>query len=313
MRAGRSGRALPGRSVLSSTGGRTTRGRIVMTEPIRFLLNGAPAEVTGLAPQNTLLDYLRESCGLTGTKEGCAEGDCGACTVVLAQRQGDALAWQPINACIRLLPSVDGKAVFTVESLRAADGALHPVQQAMVEAHASQCGFCTPGFVMSLFALYKQARAPSREAICDALAGNLCRCTGYAPIIAAAQAMYGLPGPDDWRGPGMDAHGGRISRTAEAALCAALERLARTTSLDYEGEGQRWLAPRSLAELTSICARMPQARLVAGATDLALLVTKQHRDLGDLVYVGEIDELRRIRATADGLSIGAAASLEDAF
>src|SRR2546423_12757200 len=128
-----------------------------MTGSIRFLLNGIPVEVAGVAPQLTLLEYLREQRGLTGTKEGCAEGDCGACTVALVDLAGDRLVWQPINACIRLLPSVDGKAVFTVESLRSADGALHPVQQAMVEMHGSQCGFCTPGFVMSLFTLYKNA------------------------------------------------------------------------------------------------------------------------------------------------------------
>ena len=284
-----------------------------MTEPIRFLLNGAPVEVTGLAPQITLLEYLRETRGLTGTKEGCAEGDCGACTVVLAQRDADGLAWQPVNACIRLLPSVDGKAVFTVESLRGADGTLHPVQQAMVDAHASQCGFCTPGFVMSLFALYKQAGTPTRDAICDALAGNLCRCTGYRPIVDAAQAMQALPAPDDWRGPGVSARGARGRIDAEASLARTLDGLARARGLDYAAAGQRWQAPRTLEALTTICADRPDARLVAGATDVALWVTKQHRDLGDVVYVGEVEELRRIHATPQGLVVGAAASLDDAF
>src|SRR5947209_545236 len=253
MRAGRSGRALPGRSVLSSTGGRTTRGRIVMTEPIRFLLNGAPAEVTGLAPQNTLLDYLRESCGLTGTKEGCAEGDCGACTVVLAQRQGDALAWQPINACIRLLPSVDGKAVFTVESLRAADGALHPVQRAMVEAHASQCGFCTPGFVMSLYAHQREGGACDRQSLKDALAGNLCRCTGYGPILAAGEAMGADP-----------------DAAERPALAQALAAIQPVEALVIEHKGRRFLAPRSLAEFAGAVAEAPDAVILAGGTDVGL-------------------------------------------
>jgi len=282
-----------------------------MAHPIRFLLNGLPVAVQGVAPQITLLEYLREVRGLTGTKEGCAEGDCGACTVVLAQRAGDRLAWQPVNACIRLLPSVDGKAVFTVEGLRDGDGALHPVQQAMVEAHASQCGFCTPGFVMSLFALYKGPWPQRREAICDALAGNLCRCTGYRPILDAAQSMYDLPAPDDWRAPG--GARGAAQDAAEGVLMAALDGLARDAMLDYAAEGQRWLAPRTLPELTQTCARMPDAQIVAGATDVALWVTKQHRDLGDVVYVGEVDSLRLIRATPEGLVIGAAASLEDAF
>lgn len=143
--------------------------------PLRFLLNGDPVEVGHAHPQTTLLEYLRETAQLTGTKEGCAEGDCGACTVVLAEAPAGAagLSWKPVNACIRLLPSVAGKAVFTVESLRSPDGALHPVQQALVQQHGSQCGFCTPGFAMSLFGLYKNARRPSAQAIEDALSGNL--------------------------------------------------------------------------------------------------------------------------------------------
>ena len=159
---------------------------------IRFVLNGELETVEGLSPQTTLLEFLRERRRLTGSKEGCAEGDCGACAVVLAEvdPDGPGLRWRPVNACIRMLPSVDGKAVYTVEALKAADGTLHPVQRALVDCHGSQCGFCTPGFAMSLFGLYKNARAPSRAAIEDALSGNLCRCTGYRSIVDAAQAMY---------------------------------------------------------------------------------------------------------------------------
>ena len=153
-----------------------------MSDEIRFLLNGERVDVTGLSPQTTLLEFLRDERRLTGTKEGCAEGDSGACTVVLAEPSEGGVTWKPINACIRLLPSVDGKAVFTVESLASPGGDLHPVQQALVECHGSQCGFCTPGFAMSLFGLYKSAHEPSRRAIDDALSGNLCRCTGYRPM-----------------------------------------------------------------------------------------------------------------------------------
>src|SRR3954463_10790835 len=170
-----------------------------MSDSIRFLLNGDPVEVAALAPQTTLLQYLREHAALPGTKEGCAEGDCGACTVVLADAHADGgLAYRAINSCIRLLPTVDGKAVYTVEGLRGANGALHPVQQAMVDCHGSQCGFCTPGFVLSLFALFHGSRAGEldRRLIDDALAGNLCRCTGYGPIIAAAAGMKDIAQTD---------------------------------------------------------------------------------------------------------------------
>jgi len=173
-----------------------------MSEPLRFLLNGERVDVAGLPPQTTLLEFLRDERRLTGTKEGCAEGDCGTCTVVIVERAGARVAWKPVNACIRLLPSLDGKAVFTVESLKSPRGELHPVQQALVECHASQCGFCTPGFAMSLFGLYKTATAPSRAAVDDALSGNLCRCTGYRPIVDAAQRMYTLPSPTGWRAAG---------------------------------------------------------------------------------------------------------------
>ena len=158
---------------------------------VSFVLDGQVIELHGVDPTRTVLQFLREDLGRTGTKEGCAEGDCGACTVVLVEvnRDGDDLSLKAINACIQFLPTIDGKELVTVESLSPAGGELHPVQRAMVEQHGSQCGFCTPGFVMSLFALYKSNANPTRQEIDDTLAGNLCRCTGYRPIIAAAQAM----------------------------------------------------------------------------------------------------------------------------
>ncbi len=164
-----------------------------MSEPVRFLLNGQRIDVGGLSPLTTLLEYLREVRRLTGTKEGCAEGDCGAGTVVLAEPAGDRLAWKPVNACIRLLRSADCKAAFTVESLAGDDGIPHPLQRALVASHASQCGFCTPGFAMSLFGLYKNAQRPDRHAIEVALSGNLCRCAGYRPIVEVALSRH------DWR------------------------------------------------------------------------------------------------------------------
>ena len=279
---------------------------------IRFLLNGERVDVAGLAPQTTLLEYLRDERRLTGTKEGCAEGDCGACTVVIAEPARHALAWKAVNACIRLLPSVDGKAVFTVEGLKPAPGALHPVQQALVDCHASQCGFCTPGFAMSLFGLYKTASTPSREAIHDALAGNLCRCTGYRPIVDAALRMYALPAAEGWRGRGVADDGSRIVSADEERLGAQLAMLARDATFECDHAGRRWSAPRTLDALANACAARPAARIVAGMTDVALSVTKQHRDLDDVIYIGDVRELGTIRETDAGVEIGAAVTLADA-
>ena len=170
-----------------------------MGSTIRFVLDGEVVELDNVDPTRTVLQYLREDLRRKGSKEGCAEGDCGACTVVIAEKVAgrDGVDLKAINSCIQFLPTLHGKELITVESLQPKGEALHPVQQAMVDNHGSQCGFCTPGFVMSLFALYETNKQPSRVEIDDALAGNLCRCTGYRPIIAAAQSMHETM--DDWR------------------------------------------------------------------------------------------------------------------
>ncbi len=283
--------------------------------PLRFLLNGEPVTVAGVAPQATLLEYLREHRRLTGTKEGCAEGDCGACTVVIAEAiEGARLSWRAVNACIRLLPSVAGKAVFTVESLKSGDGALHPLQRSLVQCHGSQCGFCTPGFAMSLFGLYKNAYRPSTAAIEDALSGNLCRCTGYRPIVDAAHAMYeDAAQGSGWRACGVAPDGSRVVSAEEERLLAALGAIRDADTLEYEAGGQRWWSPRSVDALASLLVEHPRARVVAGATDVGLWITKHHRDVGDIVYTGEVAELRAIRNDGTHLWIGAAAPLTDAF
>jgi xanthine dehydrogenase small subunit len=283
-------------------------------QEIRFVLDGEIVRACDVSPQTTLLEFLRDRLGRTGTKEGCAEGDCGACTVVLGDANADgSLAWRPVNACIRLLPSVDGKAVFTVESLASPDGTLHPVQQALVDCHASQCGFCTPGFAMSLFGLYKNAHQPNRAAIDDALSGNLCRCTGYRPIIAAGERMGTLTAPAGWRAPGVERDGERAVSDEERALATTLSSLKRDRTFFFDHAGQRYFAPTTVAELAKLRSEFPDARIVAGATDVGLWVTKQHRELGTIIYIGNVRELLDARSTASHLDIGAAVTLTDAF
>jgi xanthine dehydrogenase small subunit len=268
------------------------------TRPIRFFHQGRIVEVEGAAPTRTVLEWLREDQRCTGTKEGCAEGDCGACTVVVGELDGaGALALKPVNACIRFLPTLDGKALFTVEDVAVGDR-LHPVQQAMVDCHGSQCGFCTPGFVMSMWACYERHQGagtrPTRQQLADDLAGNLCRCTGYRPILDAGRQMFEAP----------------PVRLDPAPVVAALRTLAADAPLATR-EG--FFAPRSVDELAALRVEKPQARLFAGSTDVGLWVTKQLRDLPELISTTEVAELKRVDERDGELVIGAAASLEDAW
>jgi xanthine dehydrogenase small subunit len=295
------------------------------SQAIRFYHRGEVVQVEGAHPTRSVLEWLREDAQCTGTKEGCNEGDCGACTVVLgALDDQGTLQLSSVNACIQFLPTLDGKALFTVQDLQAqcqtgagcqgqAHGAaatpLHPVQQAMVECHGSQCGFCTPGFVMSLWSTYeahqKAGSRPTRQQLADDLSGNLCRCTGYRPILDAGQRMFDLPDV-------------RLDR---AAVTQALQALRRPAGFDYAApqalrEGTRldhFHAPRTLDALAALVEAKPQARLLAGSTDIGLWVNKQFRDVGDLVYVGAVPQLQRIAVEGDALVIGAAASLEEAW
>ena len=270
-----------------------------MSEPIRFYYRGAVHEVHDAAPTQTVLQHLREDLHCTGTKEGCAEGDCGACTVVVASLIDGQVEMKTVNACIQLTPTLDGKALFSVEDLQQPDGELHPVQQAMVECHGSQCGFCTPGFVMSLWGMYlkKDGAAPTRCEIDDGLSGNLCRCTGYRPIIDAARRMSELP---------------KVSFDRDA-LAQQLQGLQRDHLHTYAAKGQQFHAPRTVAELVQLRADKPQATLLAGSTDVGLWVTKQLRELGEIIYLGNVAALKTIEVADDQLEIGAGASLNDAY
>ncbi len=326
------------------------------TKPLRFLRRGEIVTLPAVDPSRTLLEVLREDLHSCGTKEGCGEGDCGACTVVVAEADGDQLKYSAINSCIRLAHSIDGMALWTVEDIAptlatscavlyrpmpeattllpvppcagrlgaagiSPEGAvpclgrpgaaaiaptsgngvaaLHPAQQAMVDCHGSQCGFCTPGFVMSLFGLYQntvcKGDAISREGALAALSGNLCRCTGYRPILDAAQAMQALP----------------LVRTNEADVLSNLKRIAhisRGLEADFS-----YMSPRTLAELLAQRARHPDAQLVAGCTDVGLWVTKMHRQFSQVLDLTQVAELRRVEDYPHHIAIGAAVTLTDAF
>ncbi|NVD99174.1 xanthine dehydrogenase small subunit [Massilia sp. BJB1822] len=270
-----------------------------MSDSIRFYYRGNVHEVRDAAPTQTVLQHLREDLHCTGTKEGCAEGDCGACTVVVGSLVKGQLELKAVNSCIQLTPTLDGKALFTVEDLQQADGALHPVQQALVECHGSQCGFCTPGFAMSLWGMYlkQDGRRAERKQIDDCLSGNLCRCTGYRPIIEAAQRMSELPKVEFDR----------------AALAQQLEALKRDKLAVYSARGQAFMAPRTLDELVALRAANPSAVLLAGSTDVGLWITKQMRELGDIIYLGHVDALKNVRSVDGKLEIGAGVSLNDAY
>lgn len=259
-----------------------------MRDVVRFALNGRLVEIANPDPTRTLLAWLREDRGLVGTKEGCAEGDCGACTVMQLTRADEAVRAAPVNACILFLPMVDGRVFVTVEGLNGA----HPVQAALVARHGSQCGFCTPGIVMALAAHHANAGGTDLEALNDALAGNLCRCTGYGPILDAAR---------DAAGEAFDVNAlWREVRGVDAPL--ALTHGAR-----------RWFAPRTLDDACALGEAHPDATFVAGATDVGLWVTKQCRVLETVIALQDVAELRQWRDMGDALEIGAGVTHADAF
>lgn len=246
---------------------------------IRFLLNGDEVVLDNPNPTETLLDFLRENRKLTGTKEGCNEGDCGACTVSVAALEGGRLTHRALNACILFLPQLHGKSVRTVEGVSAPDGRLHPVQKAMVEFHGSQCGFCTPGFIMSMYTAHRDGR----QDFDDVLAGNLCRCTGYAPIIRAAEAAAKEPQPD-W-------------------LTDEADRLKAMAGGDITLDGA--FLPATVDSFADWYAENPDATIVGGATDLGLWVTKLMRNLLPTVFVHRLEGMQQIEVTDEGIRIGA--------
>ncbi|WP_313025048.1 xanthine dehydrogenase small subunit [Pseudomonas lopnurensis] len=268
---------------------------------IQFLLNREMRSESALDPNTTVLEYLREYRGKTGTKEGCASGDCGACTVVVGELDGERIRYRTLNSCLTFVSALHGKQLITVEDLKDR-GQLHSVQQAMVDCHGSQCGFCTPGFVMSLFALQKNAAVNQYDPhqTHEALAGNLCRCTGYRPILAAAEQACGDHQPDQFD-----------ARAAETI--ARLKAIAPRETAELNSGDKRCLSPLTVADLAELYSANPDARLLAGGTDLALEVTQFHRALPVMIHVGQIAEMKKVEITDSRIEIGAATPLTDCY
>ncbi len=258
---------------------------------VRFVLDGEVVKLTNVDPSATVLDHLRYRMGRTGTKEGCSEGDCGACTVLVGELTGEAVKWRAVNACILFLPMLDGKALLTVESLNEGDG-LNPLQACMAANGSSQCGFCTPGFVMSLYGRCIGASGHALP-VADVIAGNLCRCTGYGPILAAAAAVKYSPRDD-------------------SVVSAALTRLATAETVSGRFGERRWFAPKTPDALAELLAAHPDACLVAGATEVGIWVNKGLRTIDTLIFTSDIAALNTIVETPDGLTIGAGVRYADA-
>ncbi|WP_108880911.1 xanthine dehydrogenase small subunit [Anderseniella sp. Alg231-50] len=261
---------------------------------IRFLLNDRQVDLDTVAAPDTLLDFLRLEQRLCGSKEGCAEGDCGACTVLVGRLADGDLKYETVNACIRFVGSLDACHVVTIEHLRGVDGALHPVQQAMVDMHGSQCGFCTPGIVMSLYALWMANTTPSNADIETALQGNLCRCTGYEAIIRAAVAAASAGGQAQ-----------DVLVSERDKVVETLQGLADGARVEMEQGDDRFFVPASVADLAVLRAEHPASTIVAGATDVGLWVTKFMRGITPAIFISHLDELHRIEQTDTGLTIGA--------
>ena len=266
-----------------------------LSRPISLMINGTVCPFSDLRPDTPLLEVLRRHQGLVGSKEGCAEGDCGACTIMLGRLRDGQLVWQPVNACIFLLPMADKTVIRTVEGVAREDGQLHPVQQALIDHHGSQCGFCTPGFVMSLYGGWLNRCSFTGSELDDLLAGNLCRCTGYGPIVRAGQALAGLP-LAAWEAARLE---------AETDFLRSCEELPELT---YRAEGVSYLAPHTKESFSQAYLDQPDAQIIAGATDIGLWITKQNKKLAAFLSVQDVEGLDSITEQEDGVFIGAAAT-----
>ena len=264
---------------------------------IKFVHDDQIVEVKNPDPNETLLNYIRTNLKKTGTKEGCAEGGCGACTVVLGELKNNEINYKAINSCITFLPTLQGKQLILVEDLTSKDGSLHPVQEAMVNFHGSQCGFCTPGFVMALFSMFKKYSKFNEDVIKDSIAGNLCRCTGYQPIIKAAKSLKHKNKAD------------HFSKN-EKKIINLLKKISNKSIKIYQKD-KKYFAPRYVLELKKILKKNINADFLSGGTDLSLGVTKERKDINSIIYMNSIRELNYIKNNNEYIDVGASTPLID--
>ena len=262
---------------------------------IKFVYQNRIVEIKNPDPNETLLNYVRTKLKKTGTKEGCAEGGCGACTIVLGELKDDKINYSSINSCIMFLPTLHGKQLILVEDLVSKDGSLHPVQQAMVNYHGSQCGFCTPGFVMSLFSMFKNYPRFNENLIKDTISGNLCRCTGYQPIIKAAKSLNNKNKIDQFTKSKND-------------IMKLLKKINNESIIIYK-KNKKYFAPRYVQELKKILKKNINSHLLSGGTDLSLVVTKERKDIDSIIYMNSISELNYIKNNNKYIEVGASTPL----
>ncbi len=269
----------------------------MVSNTIQFIYNNQICSIKNPDPNKTVLDYIRNDLKKIGTKEGCAEGGCGACTVVLGELKNSKLIYKSINSCISFLPSLNGKHLILVENLMSKKNQLHPIQEAMVKFHGSQCGFCTPGFIMSLFAMYKNFKKFNNEIIEETLSGNLCRCTGYRPIIEAAKSLNNKKDNDHFK-------------KDQIKIIKLLKKI-NNNEIEISYKDKKYFSPKSINSLKKIIKKNPNAHFLSGGTDLSLEVTKLRGEIKNIISLNSVKELNFVKKNKNFIEIGAGVSLYD--